>query len=118
MVNLKMDTQLRHVVCIKFRDGVATRDKDRVEEEFCALVEKIPQVLDLEWGTNISTEQLEKGLTHCFILTFADEAARDTYLVHPVHQEFVGFLKRFVDDVLVLDFWKKSALAPDGTPTV
>jgi hypothetical protein len=113
-----MDPQLRHIVCIKFRDGVTPTDREKVEEEFCALMDKIPQVLDLEWGTNISHEPLDKGLTHCFILTFASEKDRDEYLIHPAHEAFVELLQKHSDDLLVLDFWKNSALFREGTPTV
>lgn len=105
----KMDKKLRHVVCFKFRDGVAAGDQEKVEKEFCALKGRIPIVVDLEWGTNNSPEHLNKGLTHCFILTFASEKDRDAYLVHPAHLEFVKLIKQFTDDAMVIDFWKTNA---------
>jgi hypothetical protein len=47
---------------------------------------------------------LAKGFTHCFNLTFVDEAARATYLPHPDHLAFVEQLKPALDDVLVVDY--------------
>ncbi len=101
-----MARQLRHVVCFKFRDGVSASDQDKVETEFCALKTKIPCIVDLEWGTNSSHEGLNKGLTHCFILTFASDQDRDAYLVDSAHLEFVEIIKQHSDDVMVIDFWR------------
>jgi hypothetical protein len=104
-----MAKQLRHVVCFKFRDDVAAADQEKVVKEFCALPQKIPSVVALEWGTNSSPEKLNKGLTHCFILTFASEKDRDGYLVNPAHLEFVKLIKEFTDDAMVLDFWQMNS---------
>lgn len=104
-----MDPQLRHVVCFKFREGVTASERETVEHEFASLSKKIPCIADLEWGTNNSPEHLNKGLTHCYILSFVSEQDRDTYLFAPAHLEFVELIKQFSDDVLVLDFWKKSS---------
>ncbi len=102
-----MAKQLRHVVCFKFKDGVTTSDQKTVEREFCALKGKISDVIDLEWGTNSSPEGLNKGLSHCFILTFASDQDRDAYLVDPAHLEFVELIKQLSDDVFVIDFWNQ-----------
>ena len=51
-----------------------------------------------------SPEGLAKGFTHCFNLSFADEAARAAYLPHPDHLAFVAQLKPALDDVLVFDY--------------
>ena len=95
---------LRHVVLLKFKDGAAPADVKKVEDGFRALKSKIPGVLALEWGTNVSPEKLEQGFTHCFFVSFADAAARDAYLPHPAHQDFVGILKPQLDKVLVIDY--------------
>jgi hypothetical protein len=102
---VRMAKQLRHIVCFKFRDGVAAGDREKVVTEFCALQKKIPGIVELEWGTNSSPEKLNKGLTHCFILTFASDKDRDQYLVDPAHLEFVKLIKQYTNDAMVLDFW-------------
>ena len=56
-------------------------------------------------GPNNSPEGLTKGLTHAFTLTFASSAARDAYLPHPVHAEFVEtWVKPNITDVCVFDY--------------
>lgn len=101
----KRDRVLRHVVLFKFADGLAQEKIDEVVEQFSNLENKIDTIIDFENGTNISPEQLDQGFTHCFVVTFADEAGRDAYLPHPAHQEFVEFIGGKIDKVLVVDYW-------------
>ena len=68
---------------------------------------KIPQVVALEWGTNVSKEQRDKGFTHCFTVTFKGEKDRDAYIDHPEHKAFGGIVGPIFDDVFVIDFWAK-----------
>ena len=98
---------VRHVVLFKFKDGAAAEQVRAVEEKFRALKGKIPQIADLEWGTNVSPENHAQGFTHCFLLTFKDAAARDAYLPHPAHKEFGGSLGPVLDKVLVIDYVSK-----------
>jgi hypothetical protein len=76
-------TKLRHVVAFKFKEGTTPDQIKKVEDAFAALPKKISQVNKFEWGTNNSPEKRNKGCTHCFILTFKTEKARDAYLFIP-----------------------------------
>jgi Stress responsive A/B Barrel Domain len=95
---------IRHLVLVKFKAETAPARLQSLETAFAALASKISAVQSLEWGTNNSPEGLDKGFTHCFNLSFADEAARAAYLPHPEHLAFVEQLKPALDDVLVLDY--------------
>jgi len=96
---------LRHVVLFKFKDGSKAEDVKKVEDAFKALPGKLSIIKDFEWGTNTSPENLNQGLTHCFLVTFSSDKDRDTYLTHPVHQAFVEVLKPHLDKVTVIDYW-------------
>lgn len=97
---------LRHVVLFNFND-TATEDTIRkIEQAFASLPDKIPEIYSFEWGTNNSPEGLDKGFTHCFLVTFLSEADRATYLPHPAHQEFVELIGPYVEEVTVVDYWK------------
>lgn len=98
---------LRHVVLFKFKDASKESDVKKVVNAFGALGEKIPLIKDYEWGTNNSPENLNQGLTHCFLVTFSSEKDRDAYLVHPDHQAFVEILKPHLDKATVIDYWAK-----------
>jgi hypothetical protein len=94
---------LRHIVMFKFKDTATPDQIKEIENAFRALKRKIPEVVSIEWGTNVSKENRDKGFTHCFIVTFKDEKARDAYLVHPEHKKFVDLALPSVADVLVID---------------
>jgi hypothetical protein len=98
------DGPVRHVVHFKFKPEATKADIDKVTKEFAALKTRIPGIEQLEWGTNSSTEGLDKGFTHCWIVSFKDTAARDAYLVHPAHKKFVEILKPILGEALVVDF--------------
>ena len=100
-----MKQQLRHVVLFKFKESSTAEDIQRVESAFAALPEQISAIKDFEWGTNNSPEGLDKGFTHCFLVTFDSEEDRATYLPHPDHKAFVDVLSPHLEDVLVVDYW-------------
>ena len=108
IVNANAAGNLQHVVCFKFKSTATAQDIKKVEEAFQALKQKIPQVVTLEWGTNVSKEKRDKGFTHCFILTFKSEKDRDTYIEHPEHKAFGKIVGPVLDDVFVVDFWPQS----------
>ena len=96
--------KLRHVVNFKFKSTASADEIKKVEEAFQALKGKIPQIVALKWGKNVSKEKLDKGFTHCFFLTFKNEQDRDAYVVHPDHKAFGKIVGPVLDDVFVIDF--------------
>jgi len=99
--------QLRHVVLFKFKETSSTEEVQQVEEAFNSLPSKISEIKGYEWGMNNSPENLNKELTHCYLLTFSSEADRDTYLTHPDHVAFGDIVGPHIADVLVVDYWTK-----------
>lgn len=96
--------KLHHVVSFKFKSTATPEDIKKVEEAFQTLKKKISQIESLEWGTNVSKENFDKGFTHCFILTFKNQTDRDAYIHHPEHQAFVKIGMPVIEDVFVIDF--------------
>lgn len=106
-MNASAAEKLQHVVCIKFKGTATPQEITKVEEAFRGLKQKIPQVVNLEWGTNVSKEKRDKGFTHCFLLSFKSEEDRDAYIAHPDHKAFGKVLGPVLEDVFVIDFWAK-----------
>ena len=106
--------RLRHVVMFGFTDETTPDQVDEIVDRFAALKDLIEGIDSFEWGANVSPEGLNQGLSHCFVLTFADEAARDAYLPHPEHMAFVDFVKPFVAHVTVLDYWTNQRVPDFG----
>src|SRR5438874_1797624 len=69
--------KLFHVVSLKFKPDAAPEQIKKVETAFAELKTKVPGILTLNGGTDISPEKKSKGFTHCFVLTFASEKDRD-----------------------------------------
>jgi len=99
--------QLRHVVLFSFKETATAAEVQQVEEAFANLAVEIDEIEDFEWGLNNSPENINKGFTHCFFVTFNNEEARDNYLVHPKHKEFGALVGPVIEDVLVVDYWKE-----------
>jgi len=98
---------LRHVVLLKFKPEATAEQIKAIETAFAELPKKIDTITAFEWGTDVAPEKRSEGFTHCFLVTFADEAGRDAYLPHQAHQEFVSLLKPQLEKVLVVDYWAK-----------
>ena len=99
-------SMLKHIVFFKFKESASTAGVDSLVNAFKGLKTSIKEIKAFEWGTNNSPEKLNEGLTHCFQATFATEADRDAYLIHPAHKAFVDqFAKAYVDKAVVLDYW-------------
>jgi hypothetical protein len=95
----------RHAVFLKFKDDASPEAIKAVVDAFVALKAKIPAIQALEWGKNVSPENLNQGLTHAFFLTFASkESLEKDYLHHADHVAFGGILKPVLDKVLVVDY--------------
>jgi hypothetical protein len=96
--------KLRHVVLFEYKDGTTQEKIDEIAEAFAALPEKIPAIVDFEWGVNTSKEGHSRGLQHCFLVTFNDADGLAEYLPHPAHQAFVKLLRPHLEEVVVVDY--------------
>lgn len=93
---------LRHIVMFKYADEASAKV---ISDAFVALEQQIDLIKDFEWGTNVSKEGLDKGLTHAYTLTFHSQEDLDAYIVHEAHKAFVAKLDGKVTDVCVFDYW-------------
>ncbi|HZK79795.1 MAG TPA: Dabb family protein [Humisphaera sp.] len=97
--------KLYHVVSLKFKEHTTPDEIKQIDEAFIALKMKVPGIISLHWGDNISPEKSNHGFTQCFVLTFASVKDRDGYLVHPDHKAFGALGGPHFADVMVMDFW-------------
>jgi len=98
--------QVRHLVIFKYKDGASAEQIQAITDSFRQLQQRIPGILTFEYGINNSPEGLNRGLTHVYMLTFADAAARDAYLPHPEHGKFGEMVMQtgILDEVFVIDY--------------
>jgi hypothetical protein len=95
---------LRHVVLFKFKPEVTKAQVQEVVDAFAALPKKIDAIAAFEWGTDVSVEMKADGFTHCFVVSFKDAKARDAYLPHAAHGEFIKLAGPRIEKVLVFDY--------------
>jgi hypothetical protein len=88
---------VKHVVLIRIRRNVPPDKIERLFAEIAGLRGKIPGIRDFSWGPYSSPEGLHRGFTHGFLMTFADEAARDAYLPHPEHERVKAQIVEVLD---------------------
>ena len=100
---------LRHAVFFSFKEESSEEDIKKIVDAFRELPSMIKEIIDFQWGVNNSPEDHDDGFTHCFLLTFKDEAGRAAYLPHDAHKAFGNVLRGHNDKVFVIDYW--------GTPT-
>ena len=102
--NKKQKGQYRHVVMFQFKEDVTDQQVKEVEKAFMGLGNQIDTIVDIEFGTNVSPENLNDGLTHCFLVTFKNKAGLEVYLPHPAHKKLVELVGPRLEKVMVIDY--------------
>lgn len=96
--------QVKHFGVFQFKTGITPEDIRICFAEMHGMVGKIPGLLDMIHGPYDSSEGLNDGFTHGFIMTFASPEARDAYLPHPVHERVKDIVVPCLERVIVFDF--------------
>lgn len=94
----------RHFGMFQFKEGVS---ESEIENCFLAMkdmVGKIPGLLNMEYGPYDSSEGLNDGFTHGFIMTFDSPESREAYLPHPIHEVVKTVVVPNLERIVVFDF--------------
>jgi len=97
-------SKVKHIVLLKFKEGTTEEQITKFFEDVLELSETVPGIDDYVSGGNCSPEGSNQGMTHGFIMTFSDLAARDAYIVHPEHERLKTMAMPMVESILVFDF--------------
>ena len=99
-------SHVKHIVVFKYKSTATSEQIAEVTTAFKALKGKIPGIASFEYGINNSPENLNKGFTHVYLLTFENASMRDAYLPHPEHKKFGELLGRLgvLEEPFVVDF--------------
>jgi Stress responsive A/B Barrel Domain len=95
--------KIYHVVLVKFPADKAHRMAD-LTVALENLRKLLPGFKSCTGGPYSSPEGLNQGYTHGFVMTFADAAARDTYLTHPEHEKLKQAFLPDLEGVIAFDF--------------
>ena len=96
--------KVKHIGLIKFKEGTSEEQITNLFDNILDLTDNIEGIEDYVSGPNSNNEGLNQGLTHGFIMTFTNAAARDAYLPHPEHQRVSDLIKPLAESIVVFDF--------------
>ena len=99
---------IRHILFITFTDETSPDQRNAVRQAFLRIPQQVTGVTRVELGSNNSPEGKNADYTHCVLMTFADEAARQHYLSHPSHDALRSIFRPVLRDIIVLDFTPES----------
>ncbi|HDD9400506.1 Dabb family protein [Escherichia coli] len=95
---------IRHILLIRFQEKITAEQISVVKTMFLSIPSCIPGVDSVEWGENNSPEGKNAGYTHCVMITFADEKARQRYLPHPDHKAIQSVFRQILSNIIVFDY--------------
>ncbi len=94
----------RHIGMFEFKEGTTQNQIDECFTALTGMIGKIPGLLGMEHGPYDSSEGLNDGFTHGFIMTFESPEAREEYLPHPVHEAVKDIVVPRLERLVVFDF--------------
>lgn len=93
-----------HIVLFKIKEGTTKKQIEDFYENLYKIKNKIPGIISICGGDNISPEDFKKGYQEGFIMLFKDEKSRDNYIPHKEHKDLVKeYIELIIEDVLVYD---------------
>ncbi|MGJ3448416.1 Dabb family protein [Enterobacter sp. PTB] len=95
---------IRHILFITFTDSALPEQILAVRSAFLPILDRVEGITGVEWGVNDSPEGKNAGYTHCVLMTFADEAARQRYLPYPSHDDLKTIFRPILQNIIVLDY--------------
>lgn len=96
--------KVKHIALFKFRPEVTSAEIKTLFDDILDMTEEIAGLEDYVAGENNSSEGLNQGYTHAFVMTFTDVAARDAYLAHAAHDRVKFKIITLIETGAVVDF--------------
>ncbi|QDT65235.1 Dabb family protein [Calycomorphotria hydatis] len=96
--------QVKHFGAFKFHAEVTSNEIEECFSAMRGMVGRIPGLIKFIHGPYESSEGLNDGFTHGFIMTFDSPQSRDSYLPHPIHEEVKVIVVPKIEKVIAFDF--------------
>ena len=93
---------VKHLVLLKFKDGVTEDEISRLEAMLSKLPDVISEIREYQFGRDIvrSERSYDFGLSS----SFDDLAALERYQKHPEHVKVLQLVKEITSNVITTDF--------------
>lgn len=93
---------LKHVVFMKFKQGVSDAAVADLEKSLGGLPSSIPEIKGFQFGRDILHS--ERSYDFALVSDFEDLEAMKRYQVHPDHVLVIGKVRQICDATVVVDF--------------
>ena len=95
---------IRHILLIQFNELASALNISMFFEKIDSIIDRVDGISSIEWGLNDSPEGANKEYTHCVMMTFHDDTARNRYLPHLAHGELKTLLEPLLSDMIIFDY--------------
>ncbi len=93
---------LKHVVFMKFKEGVTESQIEDLENSLALLPGAIEEIREFNFGRDVIRS--ERSYDFALVSAFDDLDALQRYQVHPDHQRVVSKVKAVTEKILAVDF--------------
>ncbi len=93
---------LKHVVFMKFKEGVTDSQITDLEKSLAALPGAIEEIREFQFGRDVIRS--ERSYDFALVSAFDDLEALERYQVHPEHQKVVSKVRAASENILAVDF--------------
>ncbi len=93
---------LKHVVFLKFKQGVPDSAIAEMEDGLAELPGIIPEIVEFQSGRDVVHS--ERSYDFALVSAFENLEAMRRYQVHPAHQKVLDKIKGLCNSILAVDF--------------
>jgi hypothetical protein len=93
---------LKHVVLMKFKEGITDAEISALEQGLGALPAKIPEIKGFQFGRDVVHS--ERSYDFALVSDFENLEAMQRYQVNPEHVPVVGLVRSLSASILAVDF--------------
>ncbi|MCX7822747.1 MAG: Dabb family protein [Syntrophobacterales bacterium] len=93
---------IKHVIVIKFKEGVTDEEKSRLEEMLGRLPSLIKEIKGFLFGRDVL--RYERSYDFALVSDFDDLEALKKYKIHPEHVKVLQYVQTIAEQIIAVDF--------------
>ncbi|KDP37148.1 hypothetical protein JCGZ_06204 [Jatropha curcas] len=95
---------VKHVLVAKFKQEISQEETEKLIKGYANLVNLIPPMKELHWGTELGLANMDQGFTHLFESTFESTEGVAEYIAHPAHVAFANIFLPALEKFVLIDY--------------
>ncbi len=94
---------VKRIILLSFKDSVSMKNIESVIRLLGHMSTSVRGVLNFEYGLNVCDESCKTKYSHCVVIDFRSELAKERYLVHKERIQLKERLLKMTSDIEVVD---------------